>query len=121
MEPDERAILEIKLRDLTSDGFVAGWRELESALTSLVENCERRIITEDDERKTTRLKVQRREAIRLRNMPGDMARAIRAALNEDATGDPVNHYVQDLADGKNSGAILNFAGSTGVKQEAQDV
>jgi hypothetical protein len=119
MDKNERALLEIKVRDLTNDGFLAGWKEMDEALTSLISNCERRIIIEDDEKQSARLKVLRREAIRLKNMPGAMVEAIRAALNADATADPVDRYVQDLVDGKNIEAMLNFAGSPGVKQEKE--
>ncbi len=121
MDKNERGLLELKVAALTSDGFVAGWKEMEAALASLIANCERRIIIAEDEKEAVRMRFLRREAIRLKNMPGAMVEAIRVALNEDATADPVDRYVQDLADGKNVEAILNFAGSTGVKQEAGNV
>ncbi len=119
MDKAERAELEQKVDILTRPDFVAGWKEMEQALTSLIKNCEQRIVSSWDDNETLRLKLLRKEAVRLVNMPRSMVQAIRDKLNaatDDTGGDPVLNFIGSLAD-VNSEATANFAGSTGVKQE----
>ena len=125
MDKGQRELLEHKIDVLTRPDFVAGWREIEDALGSLVKNCEAKIIASWDEKEILRLKLLRSQAMKLLAMPAAMVNELRGILSEDAadsTVSPVDRFVRGVTDANSTDASgLNFAGSTGVKQEAGNV